>query len=175
MSRPSYRIAAAVIAAAVVITGGAVLAQKARTGSFAPDFSAKDVNGKMFKLSSYKGRVVFLNFFATWCPPCREEFPELVKLHEKYQKNSNVLVVSVALERPETMKNLKPFLQRNRAKHVVLAGPEAESAATKYEVQYIPTNFLIGKDGKVAGVWGFTGQDDLKKWDAAIKAALEKK
>jgi len=81
----------------------------------------------------------------------------------------------VALERPETMRNLKPFLERNKAKHIVLAGPEADSAAEKYEVQYIPTNILIGKDGKVAGVWGFTGQDDLKKWDAAIRAALEKK
>ncbi|MEJ5296541.1 MAG: TlpA disulfide reductase family protein [Armatimonadota bacterium] len=174
MSRPTVRAAVAVFVVALLVAG-AVLAQKIRVGSFAPDFTAKDVNGKMFKLSSYKGKVVFLNFFATWCPPCREEFPELVKLHEKYQKNSNVLVVSVALERPETMRNLKPFLERNKAKHVVLAGPETDTAAQRYEVQYIPTNFLIGKDGKVAGVWGFTGQDDLKKWDAAIRAALEKK
>lgn len=174
MPRPMLRAAVAVFVVAILMAG-AVLAQKVRSGSFAPDFTAKDVNGKMFKLSSYKGKVIFLNFFATWCPPCREEFPELVKLHEKYQKNSNVLVVSVALEHPETMRNLKPFLERNKAKHIVLAGPEAESAAEKYEVQYIPSNFLIGKDGKVAGVWGFTGQDDLKKWDAAIRAALEKK
>lgn len=174
MSRPTVRAAVAVFVVALLVAG-AVLAQKVRVGSFAPDFTAKDVNGKMFKLSSYKGKVVFLNFFATWCPPCREEFPELVKLHEKYQKNSNVLVVSVALERPETMRNLKPFLERNKAKHIVLAGPETDTAAQRYEVHYIPTNFLIGKDGKVAGVWGFTGQDDLRKWDAAIRAALEKK
>lgn len=174
MFRPLLRASAAATIVVVLITG-AVLAQKVRSGSFAPDFTAKDVNGKMFKLSSYKGKVIFLNFFATWCPPCREEFPELVKLHEKYQKNSNVLVVSVALERPETMRNLKSFLERNKAKHIVLAGPETDSAARKYEIEYIPTNVLIGKDGKIAGVWGFTGQDDLKKWDAAIKAALEKK
>jgi len=174
MSRPALRAAAIVVAAAVLVAGAA-LARKVRVGAFAPDFSAKDVNGKMFKLSSYRGKVVFLNFFATWCPPCREEFPELVKLHEKYRKNSNVLVVSVALERPETSRNLKPFLEKHKARHIVLAGPEAESAAQKFEVEYIPTNFLIGRDGKVAGNWGFTGQDDLKKWDAAIQKALEKK
>jgi len=169
-----HRILAA--AAAAVFLGATVaLAQGLKKDTKAPEISAKDLQGKTFKLSSFKGKVVFVNFFATWCPPCRAEFPELVKLHAKYEKNPNIKIISISLDDKRTIGNVKPFLNNYKAKHQVLLGDETMKAADSYEVQYIPTNYLIGKDGKVAGSWGFSGDKDLEKWQAAINQALKAK
>lgn len=145
----------------------------ASVSSATPDFSIRDTNGKTFKLSSHKGKVVYINFFATWCGPCRQEFPELVKLNEKYA-GKDFVMVSISLDNDRTIKEVKPFAERYKAKHQVLLGDGAFEAAEKYKVEGIPANFLIGKDGKIKNSWvGFMGKDDVKKWETAINNALK--
>ena len=96
MSKTLRKLGLVTVAACVLST--AVFAQGLSTGAVAPNFSLKDTAGRSFKLSDYKGKVVFINFFATWCPPCRAEFPELVKMHAKYRTHSKVKIISVSMD-----------------------------------------------------------------------------
>lgn len=145
------------------------------SGTKAPDFSLKDTNSRTFKLSAFKGRVVFINFFATWCPPCRREFPEVVKLNNNYA-SKGVKIVSISVDSGQTLNRVKPFAQQNKATQQVLLGAGTEKVAGDYKVQGIPCNYLIGKDGKVAKNWvGFSGPKDADAWRNAIDAALKRK
>lgn len=135
----------------------------------------KDLQGKTFDLNANKGKVVFVNFFATWCGPCRAEFPEVTKLHEKYQKQ-DVRVVSLSVDDDRTRSRVRAFAEAYKAKHPVLTGTEAEieKIARGYNVRNIPTNVLIGRDGNIKAIWiGFRGEEDMKNWQAQIDEALK--
>ena len=160
-------------AATLLIAASAVWAAGLAKGAAAPDFTLKDISGKSFKMSANKGKVVFINFFATWCPPCRREFPEIVKLNAEFAKKG-VKVISVSADDERTIARVKPFAQEYKAKHPVLLGPAALEVTRMYQLEYFPTNYLVGKDGKIREAWiGYGGPEDAKKWSAAIKAALK--
>ncbi|MDD5593970.1 MAG: TlpA disulfide reductase family protein, partial [Candidatus Margulisbacteria bacterium] len=121
---------------------GAALAMGEKTA--APDFTLSDLAGQKVKLSSYKGKVILLNFWATWCSACRVEMPGLQKLSEKL-KNRNFVVLAVALDRDE--KAVKPFIFNNGYSFPVLLDP-AGRAARSYNITAIPTTFIINKKGQ---------------------------
>ncbi len=164
------------VALVAIVAASMALAEGLPRGAKAPDFSLKDLSGKTFKLSANKGKVVFINFFATWCPPCRREFPEVIKLNEKWAKKG-VKVISVSVDDQRTISRVKPFAEDNKAKHQVLSGTEAGAIFNKYANDPragIPMNFVIGKDGKVVKYWvGFGGEGDVREWEAAINTAIK--
>lgn len=162
------------VAIAAIVAASVVFADGLSSGSRAPDFTMKDTAGRTFKLSDYKGKVVFINFFATWCPPCRAEFPEIVRLHAKYRTHPKVKIVSLSLDAESSLSKVKPFADGYKAKHSVLLGSASQKVAENYKVESIPQNFLIRKDGKVGQTWlGYRGPDDMKSWDDAIKKAMK--
>jgi len=113
-------------------------------GSKAPNFTLEDVNGKTVGLSDYKGKVVLVEFWATWCPPCRELTPELNKIYEKY-KDKGFVILALSAEDRDT---LKDYIKEHGVKYsVVIATRET---IKKYGVIGIPVSFLIDKEGKVA-------------------------
>lgn len=172
MSRTVRKLGLVAVAACVLST--AVFARGLSTGTAAPDFKLNDTAGRSFKLSDFKGKVVFINFFATWCPPCRAEFPELVKLHAKYRTHSKVKIISVSMDDERSMSRVKDFAGSYKAKHQVLLGKDAETVARNYRVEAIPQNYLVGKDGKIKAVWeGFRGPEEVSAWEEAIKKALK--
>ena len=172
MSKTLRKLGLVTVAACVLST--AVFAQGLSTGAVAPNFSLKDTAGRSFKLSDYKGKVVFINFFATWCPPCRAEFPELVKMHAKYRTHSKVKIISVSMDGERSMSRVKPFADGYKAKHQVLLGKTAQTVAQNYRVEAIPQNYLVGKDGRIKAVWeGFRGPEEVSAWEEAIKKALK--
>lgn len=125
----------------------------------APDFTLTDQNGKIHKLSDYKGKTVFLNFWATWCPPCRGEMPDIQAMYEKYGKNEgDLIVLGVASPRTEQNVNtreqdqagVEKFLSDSGYTFPVVMDVTGEISAT-YGITALPTTFMIDKDGNVFG------------------------
>lgn len=126
-----------------------------KEGDSAPDFTFVNAEGKEMKLSQLKGKAVWINFFATWCGPCRQELPHLQKeVWEKYQnrKDFELLVIGREHSREEVDKF------RLEQKFTMPFFPDKERKIfSLYARQNIPRNFLIGKDGKiVVSSTGFT-------------------
>lgn len=117
----------------------------------APDFVLKDTEGKTVKLSDYKGKIVILNFWATWCPPCRQEIPDLIKVSEELSKGNDAVVLAVNLTNGyngETAERARKFAKDNKMTMRVLLD-EKDEAAGKYGIASIPTTFIINRDGTV--------------------------
>ncbi|MFL0245748.1 TlpA family protein disulfide reductase [Candidatus Clostridium stratigraminis] len=109
------------------------------------DFKLKDLNGKEVSLSDFKGKRVFLNFFATWCGPCKSEMPEMEKLYEE-TKDSDLVILAVDLaESTETVRN---FINNNNYNFKILLDSN-NTAAEKYQISSIPTSYFIDKDGNI--------------------------
>jgi len=114
----------------------------------APDFSLKDLNGKKVGLKQFRGKILFLNFWATWCGPCKEEMPSLEVLHQQFKEKSFVLLtISVDYEGE---KPVQEFINKHRYTFPVLLDPKCETLDL-FEVKGIPTTFLIDKKGKMIG------------------------
>jgi len=111
----------------------------------APDFSLKTINNTTVRLSDYRGKVVFLNFWATWCPPCRMELPAMEKLYEKL-KNQPFIIIAVNIDNgdPGAVKN---FVQSMNLTFPVLL--DDGNVSKMYNVNAIPTTFIIRKNGTI--------------------------
>jgi len=119
----------------------------------APDFTLMDQYGEIHSLSDYKGKAVFLNFWATWCPPCRSEMPDIQKIYEKYKDSGDVAVIAVAFpgygnEQDEA--GVKAFLEENGYTYPVMMDTEAE-LLMQYGITAYPTTFMIDKEGNIFG------------------------
>jgi peroxiredoxin len=119
-----------------------------KEGEKAPNFSITMEDGTVKKLSDLKGKVIWINFFATWCPPCRKELPHLEKeVYKKFKGNKNFEVLVIGREHDwATVNKFK-----NDNNYVLPFYPDADRAIfAKYAKQNIPRNFVIDKDGKIA-------------------------
>ena len=115
------------------------------TGKVAKDFILKDLEGYNFSLSSFRGKVVLLNFWATWCPYCRKERSELNNLHKEYY-DKELVILSVATDR--SLVKLQRFIKDNPVDFIVLSDSDGE-VSESYGVRAFPTNFLIDRDGRI--------------------------
>lgn len=120
----------------------------------APDFTLTDQYGNEHKLSDYRGKTVFLNFWATWCPPCRSEMPEIQALYERYGKNEDDLIV-LGLATPNYGKegstdDIKKFLSNNGYSFPVVMD-DTGLIPSMYGISAYPTTFMIDADGNVFG------------------------
>ena len=135
-------------------------------GTVAPDFTAYTPEGKPVKLSDYRGKVVILDFWATWCGPCQMSMPHVEKVYQA-TKNKNVVVLGVCVW--DTKDKFDAWIPANKSKYSFAfafdpAGRGADSIARKlYSVSGIPTSYVIDKEGKIAtGLVGFGGEDDVR-------------
>ena len=120
-------------------------------GSKAPEIALSDLNGKIIKLSSLKGKVVLIDFWASWCRPCRAENPNVVRLYKKY-KNKNFTIFSISLDQDKN-KWIDAINQDKLSwpNHVSELSGWRSTSATKYGVSSIPKTFLIDKNGIIIG------------------------
>lgn len=116
------------------------------------DFNLYDQYGKEHKLSEYRGKTVFLNFWATWCPPCRGEMPHIEDLYKEYNKNKDeVVILGVAspnLGNEGSEEDIKEFLNQNKYNFPVVMDKDG-ALAYQYGISAFPTTFIIDKDGYV--------------------------
>lgn len=125
----------------------------------APDFTLVDQYGEEHKLSDYKGKVVFLNFWATWCPPCREEMPDIEALYKEYGENSEDLVI-LSVANPKTKDNpnnndktieeVTKFMEDNGYSYPALMDTTGD-VLLQYYITAFPTTFMIDREGRVIG------------------------
>jgi|WetSurMetagenome_2_1015567.scaffolds.fasta_scaffold09195_5 peroxiredoxin len=126
----------------------AVSALAQAIGSVPPDFSAKDIAGEKVTLSDLKGKIVLLDFWATWCPPCRVEVPNLIDIQRKFA-GSDFVLISVSLDRD--LQAARTFVRDKKMDWVHIIDLDAgREIADKYQVAYIPSTFLIDRRGKIA-------------------------
>ena len=123
-------------------------AQKPRLdmGVSAPNFTLPDLGGKMISLSDYKGKVVLLNIWATWCPPCVEEMPSMEKLHQTL-KGEDFEILAVSID-TEGSKVVSPFMEKHKLSFTALTDTQG-SAKISYRTTGVPESFIIDKDGSI--------------------------
>jgi peroxiredoxin len=135
----------------------------------AAPLSAATVDGKTASLADFKGKVVLVDFWATWCDPCKEEIPDLVKMQERL-KDKGFTILGVSMDEEG-----KTAVRRFLAKHPItypLILNNGERAPKGWVVPGLPTAYLIGRDGTVRRRW--FGAKDVVEVEAAVNAALEK-
>lgn len=126
------------------------LAVAPRVGALAPDFELLDVHtNKPVKLSSLRGKPVFINFWGTWCPPCRAEMPEMQKLFDKYRGRLEMLGISMGPRDDPT--RVQVFVDAAKYGWTFIHDPDY-LVATDYQVQAIPSSYFIDKDGVIRAV-----------------------
>jgi thiol-disulfide isomerase/thioredoxin len=137
-------------------------------GKAAPlQFTLKDMNGVDVKLSNFKGKVILLNFWATWCGPCRAEIPSLVELQQQYGKDLVVLGVSV----DDPIEKLKPYATEMKMNYPVLVGNGRDDVQEAYGPLWgIPVSVFVARDGKIAK--RHSGIASKDQFERQIKALL---
>ena len=123
----------------------------------APTFSLPDLTGRKIQLKDYRGRLVFLNFFATWCGPCREEMPGMERLFRAYQDKG---LAVLAIDMQESAKTVRPFIQELKLSFSSLLDTKG-SVSHEYGIRALPVSFLVGRDGNI--LWRAMGG---REWDS---------
>jgi thiol-disulfide isomerase/thioredoxin len=119
----------------------------------APDFTLESDQGKKVSLSDHKGKVVYIDFWATWCGPCMAEIPHSKKLKEKFVGNDSIVFMYVSIDNEEDMDTWKAVIKKKGLTGVQLIarnGGKEEKVGERYQLQFIPRFVLIDKKGKVA-------------------------
>lgn len=114
-------------------------------GNRAPDFELTTLEGETVKLSSLRGERVMVNFWATWCPPCRAEIPDLQKFHE----DTDINILAINLTDTESSYDNVPKFVKNFGMEFPVLMDEESNVATKYQIQPIPTSFMVDTNGVI--------------------------
>jgi len=123
----------------------------------------KDMNGKNISLSDFKGKIVFLNFWTTWCPTCRIEMPSMEKLHQKL-KNKDFAMVTINLQ--ESASQVKSFFEEFKLTFTALLDSTGEIGAL-FGIRAIPTTYILDKTGKIIGM-----VNGPREWDSKASITL---
>jgi len=137
----------------------------AQTNGIAPDFTLQSIDGKTVRLSDFRGKAVVLNFWATWCGPCKIEMPWFVDLQKQYGP-AGVQFLGVAMD-DASSKDIAEFAQSMKVNYPILIGKEAVGDAYG-GVQFLPETFYVDRNGKIVDkAFGLKGrgeiEDDIKK------------
>jgi cytochrome c biogenesis protein CcmG/thiol:disulfide interchange protein DsbE len=134
---------------------GSASSDRAEIGKPAPDFTLQDLDGNTVRLSDFRGKVVFLNFWATWCPPCRAEMPAIETLHRKY-RDGDVVVLGIDLR--ESASTVRAFVEEGGYTWTFLLDTTGR-VGSMYQVRGIPASYFVDRKGiiRAVAIGGMTG------------------
>ena len=162
-------LAAMALAVAADEPGSRAVLQPAGQRKPAPEIKLEDSLGKTATLAQYRGQVVVLDFWATWCHGCKQEIPWFVEFHQKYASRG-LAVVGVSLD-DDGWKVVKPFIETAKVPYRIVLGNNA--TATLYRISSMPDTFLIDRQGRLAATYnGMVDRDNIEK---NIQAMLAEK
>lgn len=144
-----------------------------RVGVSAPDFSLIDENGEILELSSLKGKYVLLDFWASWCVPCIEDFPQLKEIYKNYSADLEIVGISRD-ENSEQWKNAIQKYDLSRWKQLSLKDNHDTQLIKQYFVSAIPVKVLIAPDGKIIGKWFGGGNENMAELENLLNRSIGK-
>ena len=165
-SKVSHRVrgilwACALVLAVTVGWANLPVVDSGGTAKTAPAWELKTVDGKTIRSSDFKGKIVVLDFWATWCPPCRAEIPGFVELQKQYARDG-VVVIGVSLDQGEPAA-VKKFAEKLGVNYPIVLGDQ-DIVRAFGGVESIPTTFIIDREGRIVSRHvGFTEKSDLEK------------
>ncbi|BDI30404.1 thioredoxin [Capsulimonas corticalis] len=170
-------LAGLILAFGALAIGGPGRAQDAvlPAGTKAPAFTTRTISGAPLSMQSLRGKVVLMDFWATWCGPCRMATPTLQSLHKKFAAKG-LKVIGVSIDDPNTLDQVKPFMKTAGVTYTISATPASNmKAAQKYNVSGIPAMFLIDKKGYVRWSQAGYGEGEEAGLSVMIKKLLAEK
>ncbi|MCU1299177.1 MAG: alkyl hydroperoxide reductase [Acidobacteriaceae bacterium] len=148
-------------------TGPSANSSSSLQGKLAPDFTLTSLDGKTVHLSDYRGKAVLLNFWATWCEPCKIEMPWFVEMQKEYGAQG-LQILGVAMD-DASPKDISDFAKQMGVNYPIVVGKDSVGDAYG-GVQFLPATFYVGRDGKVVDkVFGLKGRGEIQDY---IKKAL---
>lgn len=132
------------------------------------DFNLPDLDGKIHSMKEFKGQILVVNFWATWCPPCLEEVTKLNDLYDRY-KNKGVQVVGIALDK-DSLKLVTPFVKRSKIDYLILVGNHQVLTGLR-NFKGVPTTLLFDQEGKIRK--RFDGSFDLEQLEESLQSLLQ--
>ncbi len=154
-------------ASEIVGGGGEQLAPAPEVGRLAPDLSLTDLDGNSVSLSDFRGRAVFINFWATWCPGCRVEMPEIEAVHQEY-KDKDVVVIGVDIREDED--TVRRYIERGGYSWTFVMDTTGE-VTMNYRIIAIPTSFFLDEEGVITAIK--TGAITKKSMESRLAEAME--
>ncbi|HXH37128.1 MAG TPA: TlpA disulfide reductase family protein [Thermoanaerobaculia bacterium] len=151
----------------VIALVAGLTATAARAGVAAPAFALRSLEGRTVRLSDFRGKVVLLNFWATWCGGCRVEMPWLIEIYRQY-RSQGLEIIGVSMD-DGGEEVIAKFTKAKNVNYTIVKGNEAVANAYG-KVQLLPQTFLINRDGTVAG--HFTGVPDRRELENTIRRIL---
>lgn len=166
-----YRIKQALIIFLFVIVAAAE-AGAVQINSKAPEFSLPDILGRQISLNSYKGKVVYVNFWASWCGPCKKEFPQLETLAGRYAEKGLIIL---AINQDKKRSAMEEFLGKfpNATSNMIILTDPNSSVISSYGPRAMPTSFVLDKEGVVKYIHFGFGESDPPKWTKEIDALIK--
>jgi len=133
------------------------------------NFTFQDIQGKSVTLSEYKGKVILLDFWATWCPPCRKEIPGFIELYNTY-KSRGLVVIGVSMDDADDIADVKRYAAQIKMNYPVLLGAGREDdLKPSFGELPLPTSFVIARDGRICARHdGLTAKDQVEREISAL-------
>ncbi len=151
--------------------GAIAVAAALSAGQRAPEIRGKDLSGRPFRLSSLQGKVVVVDFWATWCAPCKEELPKLERLYRKY-RGKGLVVVGVSVDRDAG--KVRRFVEELGLTFPTIHDRGGQRIAARYAPPRMPSTYVIDKRGIVRHVHGGYRRGDERRLEREVKALLAK-
>ncbi|MBB4801961.1 peroxiredoxin [Flavobacterium nitrogenifigens] len=147
--------------------------KQSKVGSQAPEFSLKDINDKTISLDEFKGKqYVLIDFWASWCGPCREELPYIKELYQKYHQQGFEIISVAKDDKPDLWKKAIAKEKIEMWRHI-FTSEDTKSILTDYFVQGIPHKVLIDKNGIIIGKWKGSGENNKHDLQKQLKSIFE--
>lgn len=165
----SLRQHAPLALALFALIGMPALALAVEVGEPTPEINLPDLNGKKFSLAAHRGKVVVIDFWASWCAPCKEEMPVLESLYKRF-KDSGLVVVGVSVDNEAA--NAKKFLTGVKVSFPIVHDA-GHVVADKFKPPRMPTSYIIDKAGKIRFVHAGFRKEDAKKIEEEVTKLLK--